>query len=355
MSFFKNIAVTYYTAQIYNDTLEDMKAEIDEQFSSPLLDAASNYVCAVERMELSGNNINFYSPDQDDDAIQDDDGRWYTVINFLDSDLITSHYTMFIYGSYSSLGSFISALNNWKLRQDSANATMPWLTFSLTGDGKILIMIDSKTADPRFGIDLLLKFSSAKVASIFGLPMDPATDTTITPVINARNWWHKYSEYTPYDDLAFQTKSSRIDCGIIPTMLQLRSTLPFESDQVSNAKANIVTDFNIVPGAAAEYSIGNYYDNYNQISTTTTDIENQDFIMQGIKSSGLSQGCGGMLVYTPNERRWLNFSAPIPIYYIRMWVELVTNDPDVSDDSTRYKIPPGGKFSIKLGFYLRDT
>ena len=159
MSFFKNIAVTYYTAQIYNDTLEDMKAEIDEQFSSPLLDAASNYVCAVERMELSGNNINFYSPDQDDDAIQDDDGRWYTVINFLDSDLITSHYTMFIYGSYSSLGSFISALNNWKLRQDSANATMPWLTFSLTGDGKILIMIDSKTADPRFGIDLLFKFN----------------------------------------------------------------------------------------------------------------------------------------------------------------------------------------------------
>lgn len=353
-SFFKNIAVTYYTAQIYNSTLEDMKAEIDEQFSSPLLDAASNYVCAVERMELSGNNIFFYSVDQDEDGRVYDKSiqRYSTQIHFLSSDLKSSYYDLYLYGGYASLGSLIDALNNWKNRQDDSGNTGDWFVFTLTGDGKIRITIDTLQTDSRWGKDLIISFDSDRLASIFGLPAQPTG--------NCSDWFIKYSELTWFDNLAFQTKSSRVDCGIIPTLLQLRSTLPFESDQVSNAKANIVTDFNIVPGSGADFSP---YDaqRFNEKTAeledmlTVIDKEKTEFQVEAFKYSAISQGVGGMLIYTPNERRWLNFSAPIPIYYIRMWVEIIKNDPDEQDSFTQYKIPPGGKFSIKLGFYLRDT
>lgn len=346
-SFFKNIAVTYWTAQIYNDTQTGMRAEIDEEFSSPLVDAASNYVCAVERMELSGNNIYFYNVDNDPQADLDiETNRKFVAIYFLNSDLstATAPYTLYLYGGYYSLGSLIDSLNYWCQLDDGSLDLVEnpgsWLKFSLTPDGKIRIYLDSANTFNRFHSNkdgILITFSSAILASIFGLPAS-VPDTT-TP----QNWFETYSAYTPYDNLCFETLTSRIDCGVIPTMVHLRSSLPFESDQVSSAKTNIVTDFNIVPGSSAGYSV--------VASTNTTRSDNVAFPMYTIKSADLNLGCGGMLVYTPLERRWLNFSAPIAIYSIRLWIELIFNDPDTTQV---YNIPPGGKFSIKLGFYLRD-
>jgi hypothetical protein len=346
-SFFKNIAVTYWTAQIYNNTEEDMRAEIDEEFSSPLVDAASNYVCAVERMELSGNNIFFYNVNTDTDANLDTDGRKYVCIYFLNSDMstVTAPYTLYLYGSYYSLGSLIDSLNYWCQVDDESLLLVPnpapWLKFSLTGDGKIRVYLDSTLTTNKFGQNangLVIAFSSAQLASIWGLPED-LTFLGLTP----KTWFDTYSGYTPYDTQCFETLTSRIDCGIIPTMVHLRSSLPFESDQVSSAKTNIVTDFNIVPGSSSGYQITS--------GTNTTVSPGLALPMMQLKNSDLSLGCGGMLIYTPMERRWLNFSAPIAIYNIRLWIELIFNDPDTT---LVYNIPPGGKFSIKLGLYLRD-
>lgn len=348
-SFFKNIAVTYWTAQIYNNTQENMRCEIDEEFSSPLVDAASNYVCAVERMELSGNNVYFYNVDNDPQADIDNSGRKYAAIYFESSDLITdtAPYTLYLYGGYYSLGSLIDSLNYWCQLDDGSQQVFHeqnrgnWLKFSLTPDGKIRVFIDSAQSQNRFGQNnngLVIAFSTAQLASIWGLPV--VVDNTL---YNPTTWFNKFSAYTPYDKLCFETLTSRIDCGIIPTMVHLRSTLPFESDQVSSAKTNIVTDFNIVPGTAAGFQIA-----------TGSDTTRSDAIalpMTTVKSADLNLGCGGMLVYTPGERRWLNFSAPIAIYNIRLWIELIYNDPDTTEV---YQLPPGGKFSIKLGMYLRD-
>ncbi len=346
-SFFKNIAVTYWTAQIYNSTLEGKQAVIDEEFSSPLVDAASNYVCAVERMELSGNNIFFYNVDTDPQREEDNSGRNYVTIYFMNSDLstATAPYTLYLYGSYYSLGSLIDSLNYWCQIDDESLDLVPnpapWLKFSLTADGKIRVFLDSSKTFNKFGqnIDgLVIAFSSNQLASIWGLPAD-LTSLGLTP----QTWYSTYSGYTPYGAQCFETLTSRIDCGIIPTMVHLRSSLPFESDQVSSAKTNIVTDFNIVPGSSAGYQI--------VTSDNTTVNDNLTLAMTQVKGTDLNLGCGGMLIYTPLERRWLNFSAPIAIYTIRLWVELIYNDPDTT---LLYNIPPGGKFSIKLGLYLRD-
>ena len=360
-SFFKNIAVTYWTAQIYNDTDEDMRAEIDEEFTSPLVDAASNYVCSVERMELSGNNIFFY----DTSNLNTYNVALSSVypcsfIYFLDEDYDTSNtaYTMSIYSNYSSLGSLIESMNSWKRFPDFHNNTGEWLNFSLSSDGKIRVIlqneyitIDDEGKDPevyssnfwRFNRTngIVMAFSDPKLASIFGLPH--TIDAIKYP--NPKIWFEAFSNLTPYLDMCFETKSSRVDCGNIPTMLQLRSTMPFESDQVSSTKTNIVTDFNIVANSDANFVLT---PKGTTIGTNLTVKQNLDYLA----SDAIGMGMGSMIIYTPNERRWLNFSAPLPIYNVRLWVELISNDPD---ETNVYYIPPGGKFSIKLGLYLRDA
>lgn len=361
-SFFKNIAVTYWTAQIYNDTTGDIRCEIDEEFTSPLVDAASNYVCSVERMELSGNNIFFYNANSDSTNVINPRISTFKkccVLYFLDSSLQinSSVFEMYIYGSYSSLGSLIDSMNYWKRVPDDNGHTMEWMNFSLTTDGKIRMVIQNpytSIADEdeqfpqdsevtyRFGdadTGLVLMFSSPTMASIFGLPRTFTGDD-----YDPELWFNTFSDVTWFDDLAFQTKSSRVDCGVIPTMIQLRSTLPFESDQVSSTKTNIVTDFNIVANSASSFNLTNF--------GNTKRADAVPMSVDKLEGEGVSLGMGSMIIYTPAERRWLNFSAPIPIYQIRLWVELVFNDPD---QVNVYFIPPGGKFSIKLGLYLREN
>src|SRR5688572_11969035 len=297
-SFFKNIAVTYWTAQIYNDTTTNMRCEIDEEFTSPLVDAASNYVCSVERMELSGNNIFFYDCESDTENLINpaiSTTKKCSLIYFCDSSLDRNAtiYTMCIYGSYSSLGSLVDSLNYWKRQADENTHTLEWMLFSVTTDGKIRMVIqtpyipiigdDEETVEHTFGhpaSGIVLMFSSSTLASIFGLPQTVSGDED-----DAETWFNSYSDLTYYGDLCFQNKSSRIDCGIIPTMIQLRSTLPFESDQVSSTKTNIVTDFNIVANSASDFSLVSA----NQTKLSDTDLPMNVSILQ---SQGLSLGNG---------------------------------------------------------------
>lgn len=350
MSFFQKLAVTYWTDQVYNDTSESIEATMEVQFPTPLIDSASNYICAVERLELSGNGIYFYTPDLDDEA--DDDkfgfGKYSTSIIVTDSSDVPL-YIYYIFGSFYNLAELLEYLNDWGTNvYDSGENNFAGLTWKLSLGGKIIIDIENEKDESdnnyEFGTSSGIKiaFTSDVLATIFGLPKDPSNYT-------AKKWFQVFSDITAAGPYRFQTISSRLDVGIIPTMIQLRSNLPFESDQVSQAKTNIVTDFNIVANTST--GIGYTISPTRQNQGERVDPFSGDSFTSQPASGTISQGCGSMIVYNPPERRWLNFSAPIPIYYIRLWVELVYNNPD---EVRKVSLPPGGKFSIKLGFYLRN-
>jgi len=356
MSFFKNIAVTYWTSQIYNDGLEDIEASIEEIFSTPLIDSASNYVCAVERMELSGNGIFFYDSETDADATyQNLFDAYGSQINVIDTDGAIV-YTYVVFGSFHNLVDLLEYLNDWGAHvYSNGDSLLPQWIWKLNSGGKICIDIQNNKKpsgnipvqnEMYFGSEagLMLQFDSEIIASIFGLPQNP-----IGSGYNSDSWYKTFSNITPAGRYRFQTKTSRLDVGIVPTMIQLRSNLPFESDQVSQTKTNIVTDFNIVAetNAGVNYT---YVEDPQEMGEANGAFSGTNYVTEPSSTSN-NVGMGSMIVYNPPERRWLNFSAPVPIYTVRLWAEIIYNNPD---ESRRVVIPPGGKFSIKLGFYLRQ-
>lgn len=351
MSFFKDLNVTYWTNTLYNDSDIDINATMEESFNNPLIDVASNYVCAIERMEISGNAIPFYDVDTDismntngqnnvkttnvDVGDGTSDSVIYTniYINFGSGaaiDVINAVYVYTVVGKFYSLQDLITYL---QLHGDSTSnpngGVDTYGKFSLGSDGCIIYQL-YENFDYYFNYSSCIQFDSPTLASIFGLPLR----NTI-----AHLWFGTYSQFS-FDlwPQQFKTKYSRIDAGNIPSTIQLGSNLPFESDQVNTAKTNIATDFALA---------------YSSTNSTSYQFETENqygYRKNIINGYSWSFNNGGMIIYNPNERRWLNFSAPTPISQIRLSVLYITND----GTSTQVKLPPGCKFSIKIGFYKKE-
>lgn len=331
MSFFKDLNVTYWTNTLYNSGDENIDVNMEISFNVPLIDIAKNYVCAIERMEISGNAIPLYDVDEDGSSVNYIDAQGNTMLrNYIylhfNQDLDNPTHTYILYGRFYSLQDIITYLNQQKLlvvsnTQDNVGR------FTLDADGCIVYQCDTNGVNERFIGNNCIQFASETLASIFGLP----TSNTI-----GNAWYTTYSQYDATETYyKFKTKYSRIDAGNIPSSIQLSSNLPFESDQVNTAKSNIATDF-----ALAISSTNSTSYNYNNIDTRG--------YVNTISGFSWSFNNGGMIVYNPNERRWLNFSSPTPITQIRLWILYVNND----GISTQVVLPKGCKFSIKMGFYL---
>lgn len=354
MSYPGNIAVTYWSEQVYNDTTEDILASFETSLEIPLVRQASKYVCAIERMELSSGCIPFYEVDDDPDAseinvltllpenfheyLQNEHkikAVWIYILGENFKDIFVS---IPIFGRYYGLAPLIESINNELIRQKVGDK----YGFYLEPGGQISVsyLKDVSEADEQYAFpNIALSFSSDILASIFGLPTEP-----VQLFERSEDWYFNYSEWTPFGPNKFMTKTSRIDCGQIPSLVLLRSNLPLQSDQSGQAKVNIVTDFNIV----GSYSSSSTTDFIVQTDESKPiNLMHYDDFRSGFGSTWTNNS-NGMIIYTPAERRWLNFSAPVPIVSIRFWIEYVTND------GTRVEamIPPGGKFSLKLGLYL---
>lgn len=351
MSFFKSIAVSYYTDSVYNSGTDLIKAEISRNFDQALVDVASNYVCAVERLEISSNAIPFYSVPDDpysapnSDYNQEDYNRiniyWRGGVN---NNVVVTN--CFISGIYYSLADLIYDMNlSFKVAQGGDSLQFTDGTWSLDRSGCIVFELISNSTYGASLSGYILTTSSPTLSSIFGIPY-----YTLNPTITATEWWSLYSQmdyaYIASNGLKgqrFKTKYSRIDTGNIPALIQLRSNLPLESDQVNQGKNNIVTDFSLTGASTVSQ---NYL--------TTATLINANVWPAYYNDQDASYGWGvntnGMIVYVPNERRWLNFTAPTSVFNIDIWAEYVLND------GTSYQImlPTGCKFSIKLGLYLRD-
>lgn len=353
--FFGSLAVTYWSSQVYNKPtypvnttdIMEIDAVIEDNLAIPLVEQASRYVCAVERMELSSNAIFYYSANRDPESDVFDITYIYLVGNNSMDPTLNKLYEWPISGNYTNLQAFINSLNEIGekyLFTNQANETynMEKGKWSLDQNGAILFTFLENMANlsATFLFPLVgFAFSTERLASIFGLPKNPTGWETA-------DWYATFSDFTISEDTTdhfyqFKTKHSRFDVGQIPSLLLIRSNLPFESDQSNATKTNIVTDFSIssVTSMNAAYAIEKIQP---QPNLSFYHAENTGF--------DWSSNNGGLIVYIPQERRWLNFSAPLPLITLRFWVEVVYND----GYKEIVKLPYGGKFSLKLGFYLRS-
>ncbi len=348
--FFKDLDVTYWTNSIYNADDADMDAVMEETLETPLVDNALNYVCAIERLEISGNGIPYYDVSLDDDKLTNAmDPRPYTQIQLRWSaapGIVQATWTL--QSRYYTLQDLIQELTNIGETgnfMDAPHQNDDIGTWSLGSGGTIDFTL-SVNAVQNLGFlwdNVYFLFTSETLASIFGLPADP-------PVIVGYGTTYGMGDFCDSaGGYKFRTKYSRIDAGNIPSIIQVRTNLPFESDQVNSARTNIATDFALAAASSISY---NYIVPTNIYPHPTTIGANINYPSPVIGNYGWSFNNGGVILYNPNERRWLNFSAPTPVTAIRIWVEYVLND---GETVRIVPLPKGCKFSIKLGFYKKEN
>lgn len=271
--------VIYWTKTLFNSNSDSMYSVIEETFASPIIQKADSYVLCVERFEISLNGIPFY------------DGTRGEVITleFTDTaeqvniDIDTNAYT---------LNELIDLISN-KASQVEQFSTAK---FSIYIDVSGYICIDLDYEKYSLTIPTYLNY-------ILGMEDDdvPADNGT---------WYSKYP---------------RFDCGDEIDHIRLVSNLDLVSDNLGQAKTNIVTDVA----------------NITSISGSSSSGQNPNYAYTFSQRQKLN--------YTPYQRRFLNFSSPVPIQILRLSCEYVRSD----GTSSVIKIPRGGNFSIKLGFYKR--
>ena len=359
MSYFKDLRVCYYTNTIYNDQLDAINAEMDESYNQPIIDNANNYVCAIERLEVSSNALPFYDVQSDPEAktsIVHGQTTKYVTISMFDSgedDASFGTLKWNLYGTYFSLQHLIDDLNEYTLNfyyTTFDGIKQQAIYFSLDAGGCICVQIlnsfiNASITGFNFAFSKFI-FSSSILASIFGLPKPIITNRLIESTLD---YYTKYSQYDGSGEyLKFKTRTSRIDAGNIPAIIQVRTSLPLESDQINTAKFNIATDFSLTQASSVSTS---YTLDKNTPVTDVPEITPKLSYINKVNGMGWNFNVGGMILYQPNERRWLNFNSSSPIFNIRIWIEYVTQDGTIA----KVKLPYGCKFSIKLGFYQKEN
>lgn len=291
--------VIYWTAEVVNNDSELGYAVIEQQFNQPLVDKATDYILAVERFQVNLNGVPFYDLSDNLDFIALTGFVGPTVINeqiYVSSSLPSVAPQTQIY-------SFMQLIEQLQA-QITANPT-------LTNTVGLTINVDSYgfvyfewTGDyTAISIDI-----PSKLNRVLGF------EVSISAVPGPGGYW--YSRYPRYD------------IGDICEHVRLVSNLMLVSDTAGQAKTNIVTDV---------ANLTSYQSTIN------------GFVSQG-GSTSFTFTPRQKLTYQPNERRWLNFAAPVPISFIRIQAEYV----DADGNSSIIPLPRGGAFCIKLGFYYRQ-
>jgi len=284
---FARLKTIYWTDSINNDKHDGStrNADINKTFTNNLIQQASDYICAVERLELNLNGIPYYDGEFNDETIEIkgsgdevdgvlyDEETTYQSINFTSKayslphliDLMNSTLADIPVGSPSSDGTYI---------------------FSLDASGFVTL---SRTNHDKYRIHFPLHLNN-----ILGLYNEVAED----------DWTSEFPRWDIGDELQ---------------NIRISSNLNLVSDTVGQSKTNIVTDL----------SVGS------SLSASST--------------GGYSFSSRDKLIYTPTNRRWLNFNSSAPIQTIRIYCEYVLPD----GTARMVLLPHGAVFAIKLGFYKR--
>jgi len=267
--------------------------QIETNFNIPIVDKASDYLVAVERMELSLNGIPFYDGTQ---------GEVITIRSRLNNALPVKTTAMDLTcWSLSHLLEQLGALEYTDPNDDSKFD----IVHTISADGIIIIGLQGgKTFD-------MLQVEYPRVLNMI---LGMSTDQQI-------------GDGTSYTEA--ESLFPRADLGDLLDHIVIETNLPTNSDSLGNAKMNVLTDFS-VPST------------YNNSLSYGPDGD----LLRSSFSTSLRQ----RVIYVPNERRYLDLLGDFPILNIQCQAHYV----DINGNVRPVSIPLGGYFEIKLGFYLKQ-
>ena len=292
---------TYSTSSVENT----INAEVNEVYNIPVVPKASDYLVAIERLEISLNAIPFYDAS---------DAEVIIIRSRMTDDLNVAplQRTTLTENAYS-LTQLLDYLNSLDYTNPNENVDPVTgigddlqLQFSLDKDGFIAVEIMDGTDFNEIQIEF-----PRKLNMILGISVDAQVQGLNPPV-------------------DFATSSlPRIDLGDNLEHIIVRTNLPTYTDTLGNVKTNVMTDF-CIPTA---YS-----------NSLTYGVDN------ALIKSGFSTNLRQKAIYIPNERRYLELVGDFPINNISVTCMYV----DPSHVTKNVVIPFGGVFEVKLGFYLKS-
>ncbi len=317
MSNLGRIHPKYVTLSLVNDGTngsETVDAVIDQYYNSDIIDKCSNYVCAVERLEISLNAIPFYDNEQPSLEGVEEKIEIYSLALADDNTVVTGSLQM-QWKAYSLQNLFDTIYNvNIPLGMDLASQSLLGYTIrlklSIDSTGYIFIEIETVgQPDGGGGLnfhDIRIKFP-AYLNYIFGFS-------------------ERQQDFANFNNQNYmQSYFPRFDLGDDLNHIVIVTNLPTISDQVGTAIQLCLTDF--APQTVYDTSLS--YNNGRLIN------------------NGVTLNTRQRAIYNPNERRYLDMISNIALRSLLVKAYYV----NAFGENKIIKLPIGGTFNIKLGFY----
>lgn len=267
-------------------------AIVNTDFQQPIMDKASDFLCAVERLELTLNGIPFYDGLLNERIV---------LVSRLDVNLPVSS-NLFNITAWS-LTDLLAKLSVVRF-VDPNNQNEFNIIHSISEDGIIVVALQGgRTFD-----DIEIRYPKV-LNYVIGI------STLRQPTAGS---------YTECESLY-----PRADIGDNLDHLIIETSLPTNSDSLGNEKRSILTDL----------SVGSVYGN-------SLSYGQDGELIRSSFTSNIRQ----RVIYTPNERRYLELLGDFPIQNIQVTV-LYKN---ILGSVQPVPLPLGGYFELKLGFYLRQ-
>lgn len=274
-------------------------ATITQDYNTPLCEKASDYLCAVERMELDMHAIAFYNTV--------DEGTENIVLRSRVNPALTTYVTMLESDQAYSMPDLLDKLT--KKQYTNPNTGNPvTITFDLTKEGYARMLVTGINANFNY---LQVEFPP-RLNMILGIAISRqlfSIDTNNLQTIATSTY-------------------PRVGLGDYLDHIMIRTNLPTYSDSIGNERVALLTDFGIP---------------FLYQSTMT-------YTGNGLGQNSWTMPVRDKLLYYPSERRYLELNGDFPInnIYVQALYRTCygTYKPVV--------LPYGGSFELKLGFYLRQ-
>lgn len=368
MSQLARIRPKYVSVGVTNSTDQNVDASIFQRWDVPPIKVLSDYVVAIERMEIHTNCIPFYDPLNDNNNGDFIEIRYQNMVNKADEDanVISFHLSPseICYNIWDLFG-YIEA-NEFSMIYyvdgDTTNAvatnriviSQGQLKFGLDGAGRVTVTIWGKTDDITGNLIYANQFCFQKcyvkfpqdMNMILGFNKDcfitgkmGVQGDLLTSTNNAtREYYNKNKAYSI---------GPRIDCGDQFNHILLTSTLPVISDTIESTESDVLTDISKNSTYAISINQPNRYNNGSYFNTDA--ITDPNGVNVGPNGSSWVMDIRGKLIYQPYQKRLLDLISSESMRYLTITAFYVDND----GNAKKVKLPPGGTFQVKLGFFMK--
>lgn len=260
-------------------------------YEYPFINKADDFVCAIERLELSLNGIPFYNSNYAESITVRDGANpagASTTTNVIDSQFCLSDLLEYLSGlTYTDP----VALDNFAI------------FFTITAGGFIQMTLSGGKT-----------FTNVKIE--FPSILNEALLMSTNNQINGQNV--AFSSFPVFD------------CGDELNHIILRTDLPTFSDTIGNANLRVLTDIGV-----------------NSTYSTSLNYGANDILSFSSFTGNLRQ----KLIYVPTQRRFIDLVGPFQIQTLTIDAFYV----DPRGDTHLVYLPYGCLFEIKIGFYKKSN